>query len=104
MFTFLGSYLRIIIIILLFCEFFIPALTDVFFYGSLNDSKSLKSPGLFSVFWSILLMLLSVWSPLVLWFLSLLVLLPVLYKFVTSAPVTIGITVTFKFHSFFLVL
>ena len=38
------------------------------FYWSLSNSKS---PGLFSVFWPILIMLLSGWSPLALWFLSL---------------------------------
>ena len=42
-----------------------------FFYWSLSDSKSLQSPGLFSVFWPILFILLTVWSPLVLWFLNL---------------------------------
>ena len=49
------NYLQkiIIIIILLFWEFFTPVLADAFRW-SLSNSKS---PGLFSVFWPILIML-----------------------------------------------
>ena len=64
-------------------------------HWSLSDSKS---PGLFSVFWLILIMLLG-WSPLILLFLSPPVLVPILW-WLPSAPITIGITVAFMFHSF----
>ena len=49
--------------VLLFWEFFTPALADGF---SLVTSSLLKSPGLFSVFWPISIMLYFGWSPLVL--------------------------------------
>ena len=61
----------------------------------------LKSPGHFSVFWPILIMLYSGWSLVVLLFPSLLV--PFTNSLVTasSAQIKIGITVTFMFHRFF---
>ena len=46
----------------------------------LVTSSLLKSPGLFSVFWSILVMLYSGWSLLVFWFLSFLVPLTILRR------------------------
>ena len=53
----------------------------VIFYWSLSDTTSLlRSPGLFSVFRSIFIMLLSRWSPFGLLFPSLSLLLPILWK------------------------
>ena len=54
----------------------------------------LKSPGLNLVFWLISTMLLFGWTPLVLIFLC-----PPVH--VLCAPIIIGITVTYMFHSFF---
>ena len=56
----------------------------------------LKSPGIFSIFWPILIMLLLGWFPLVFLFLS----PPFPLVKLSSAPITIGITVTFMFYSF----
>ena len=56
-----------------------------------------KSPGLFSVFWLILIVLSFEWSPLVLLFPSPPVPLSFLWG-LYQAPLTIGITVTFIFH------
>ena len=67
-------------------------LTEVWVTASL-----LKSPGPFSVFWLILIMLLSGWSPLVLFSSPFTKPLEV----VPSATITIGETVTFVFQSFF---
>ena len=68
------------------------------FPWSLSDSKS---PGLFSVFWPFSLMLLFWWSPIVRQLPSPPV--PFYNPLVTvpKAPITIGIIVTFMFHSFF---
>ena len=70
-----------------------------FFTGVWVTVSFFESLGLFSVFWLILIMLSSRWSPLVLWFLSLPVPLPSLYGIVPRATITIGISVTFLFHS-----
>ena len=59
------------------------------FTGDWVTASLLKSPGLFSVFWPSSMMLLFGWSPLG-------CRLPNL-----PAPITIGIIVTFMFHSFF---
>ena len=61
----------------------------------------LKSPELFSVFWPISAMLQFGLSPFILLFPCPLVLLPILCVILPRAPIIIGITVTFIFHSFF---
>ena len=87
---------------------YIDILTPLIFHTSVSwgfftrvTVSFLKSPGLFSVFWPILVMLLSGWSLLILWFLSLVVPLSNHSGIVPSAPIAIGITVTFMFHSLF---
>ena len=79
------------------------------FYNSINwwfligvrvTESLLKSLGLFSVFWPILIILLSGWSPLILLFPSLPVHLSILLRIVPSAPITTDISVTFIFYSF----
>ena len=72
-----------------------------FFPGVWVTASLLKSPGLFSVFWPFSIMLSFGWFPLVCQlpshqrpFNNLLVTMP-------KAPITIGIIVTFMFHSFF---
>ena len=69
-----------------------------FFAGVWVTASLLKSPGLFSVFWPFLIMLSFGWSPLVRQPLR-----PFCNPWVTvqNAPITIGIIVTFMFHSFF---
>ena len=66
---------------------------------SLSDSKY---PGLFSVFWPMLVILLFGWFPVFLLYPS----PPVYVSLVTvpSVQITIGITVTFVFHSFLVLL
>ena len=70
-------------------------LTDVWVTASL-----LKSPGLFSVFWPILVMLLSGGSLRFLLFLSSSVPLPICGEMLQSAPITISITFRFMLTSF----
>ena len=58
-------------------RFFHTSVSSWFFSGIWVTACLLKSPGLFSVFWQILIMLLSGWFPLVLLFTSLPVPLPI---------------------------
>ena len=62
-----------------FWEFFTPTLGDVFFSLEFEWQQAFKSPGLFSVVGPFLGVLLSGWSQLVLWFLSLPVILSILW-------------------------
>ena len=70
----------------------------VFEWG-LSDSKSPKSPGLFSVFWLIWIMLSLGRSPQVLLSFRLIILHQFL-KIVPSAQITVSISAIFMFHSF----
>ena len=80
-------------------EFFEPTLADVLFPGVWMTANHLKSSGLFSVFWPILMT--------VVWMVSS---CPFISKssspfnnpcvIVPGVPITIGIIVTFLFHSF----
>ena len=87
---------KVLIPLFAFFQFYWWFLTGVWVTASLQ-----KSSRLFSVFWPILIMLLSGWSLLDLLFPSLPVLLPILWGIVPSAPTTNGITVTFMFHSYY---
>ena len=87
--SFYQSFGIIIIIILLFWEFFTPALADGFLLEF--EWQSFESPELCSV-----LMRPFGWSPLVLLFPSPPVPLPIL-----CASITTDVTVTLMFHSFF---
>ena len=79
-----SIYLSIIIIIITPLRVFHTSVSKLFSPGFWVTTSLLKSPGLFSVFWSILRTLLSVWSPIVLWFLSLPVPLPVFSELARS--------------------
>ena len=72
-----------------------------FFTGVWVTASFLKSLGLFSVFWPILIMLESWWFLLVFLYPSLPVLLSILTGIVLSATTIICINVTLMFHSFF---
>ena len=61
----------------------------------------IRSPGLFSVFWSILTIIYVGWSWFILWFSTLSALLAKPLETVPSAPTTTVPTVNFMFHSFF---
>ena len=73
----------------------------IVFRWSRVTASLLKSPGLFSVFSSILIILLSGWSPLVLLFQSPPCPWTNSFGIVPSAPMSVGITVTFMFQRFF---
>ena len=84
--------------LLLLWEFFIPALADSF---SLEFEWQQVSSSLFSVFSTILIMLLTGWTLLVLFFSKSFSPFTNTLRIVSSAPTTIGINVTFMFHSLF---
>ena len=67
------------------------------FHWSLSDSKS---PGLFSVFWPISIMMWCWWSQFILRFPTVPVAFPRLWGTIPNAPVTGDITVTLIFHDF----
>ena len=70
-------------------------------FHTIVTASHLQSPGLFSVFQPISAMLLFRWSPLILLFASPPVLFTTPLVTVSRAPITIGITVTYVFDSFF---
>ena len=72
-------FINIVIIILPFWDFFYTSISWCLLIGFWVTATLLKFPGLFSVFWLILIMLYFGWSPLVLLFSSPLVPLPILW-------------------------
>ena len=91
---------KIIIIILLFGEFFFISVSWWFLTRVWVTTSLLKSPGLFLVFWLILMTLLFGGFPLVFLFLSPPIACTNSLVTVSSAPITIGIIVTFTFNRF----
>ena len=81
-------------------EFFPTSLSWWFLAGVWATASLLKSPGLISVFWPILIMQLSWWFLLDFIFPSLPVSLSILWWPYQAHRLTIGITVTYMFHSF----
>ena len=61
----------------------------------------LKTSWRFSLFWSILMMLLAGWSPVVLWFLILPILLTNFWEMIPSFAITTGFNSTFMFYCVF---
>ena len=90
-----------LLLLLILESFFTPAIADGF---SLWQQVFQVSRTLLSILVNLNNAVAPRWFLLVLWFLNLWVLLPNLWGIVLSAPITIGITATFMFHSFFVVL
>ena len=93
----LQFFIFLIVHLLLLIRVFHIIVSWWFFTGDWVTASFLKSPGLFSVFWLFSVMLLFGWSPLGRQLLN--ILAPLVT--VSKAPITIGIIVTFMFHSFF---